>query len=215
MPLRHLLSLPWSDQLLPIVVNAVRLDRVKLSVRRTEISPSGIRLDRARRGDIRQKVWPGSPALKLTRSSRTALTTELVTIDPTTGVITNVGAASPVTTDVFFGMDFNPVADRFRVVGDNESNRRFNPDTGAPILPGRYRPLRMPRAIREPALTECRTYSLRSKHCRCGGYDFVRIDSGRDTLIRIGGVDGTPSPNGGQLFTIGALGVNATGVWRL
>jgi len=37
------------------------------------------------------------------------------------------------------------------------------------------------------------------------------IDSGRDTLIRIGGVDGTPSPNGGQLFTIGALGVNATG----
>ncbi|MBK6724989.1 MAG: DUF4394 domain-containing protein [Acidobacteria bacterium] len=31
----------------------------------------------------------------------------------------------------------------------------------------------------------------------------------RDTLVRIGGVDGTPSPNGGQVTTIGAMGVNA------
>ncbi|MEQ1644326.1 MAG: DUF4394 domain-containing protein, partial [Pyrinomonadaceae bacterium] len=36
------------------------------------------------------------------------------------------------------------------------------------------------------------------------------IDAGRDTLVRIGGVDGTPSPNTGQVNTIGPLGVNAT-----
>ena len=36
------------------------------------------------------------------------------------------------------------------------------------------------------------------------------IDQNRDTLVRIGGVDGNPSPNGGQVTTIGPLGFNVT-----
>ena len=36
------------------------------------------------------------------------------------------------------------------------------------------------------------------------------IDTGTDTLVRIGGPDGTPSPNTGLLTTIGPLGVDAT-----
>jgi subtilisin-like proprotein convertase family protein len=36
------------------------------------------------------------------------------------------------------------------------------------------------------------------------------IDSNTDSLVRIGGLDGVPSPNTGQLTTIGPLGVNAT-----
>ncbi len=35
------------------------------------------------------------------------------------------------------------------------------------------------------------------------------IDSAADNLVRVGGVDGTPSPNLGGLTTIGPLGVNA------
>jgi hypothetical protein len=35
------------------------------------------------------------------------------------------------------------------------------------------------------------------------------IDIDRDVLVRIGGVDGAPSPNTGLLFTVGALGVDA------
>ena len=36
------------------------------------------------------------------------------------------------------------------------------------------------------------------------------IDSNLNTLVRIGGPDGVPSPNDGTLFTIGPLGVNAS-----
>ena len=32
-----------------------------------------------------------------------------------------------------FGVDFNPAADRLRVVSDNEQNLRINPDTGASL----------------------------------------------------------------------------------
>ncbi len=34
------------------------------------------------------------------------------------------------------------------------------------------------------------------------------IDSGLDVLVRLGGVNGTPSPNTGQLFTVGGLGAD-------
>jgi hypothetical protein len=34
------------------------------------------------------------------------------------------------------------------------------------------------------------------------------IDSGRDVVVRQGGLNGSPSPNGGQLTTIGPLGAN-------
>ena len=34
------------------------------------------------------------------------------------------------------------------------------------------------------------------------------IDSGRDVLVRQGGINGSPTPNGGQLTTLGPLGVN-------
>ncbi len=38
------------------------------------------------------------------------------------------------------------------------------------------------------------------------------IDSGLDTLARLGGPEGTPPPSGGQLFTIGPLGVDTSGL---
>ncbi len=36
------------------------------------------------------------------------------------------------------------------------------------------------------------------------------VDDTRDTLVRIGGVDGNPSPNGGVVTTVGPLGFNVT-----
>ena len=41
------------------------------------------------------------------------------------------------------------------------------------------------------------------------------LDFGRDTLVRQGGPDGVPSPNGGQLTTIGPLGVDTSSIASL
>ena len=37
------------------------------------------------------------------------------------------------------------------------------------------------------------------------------IDAGLNFLVRVGGPESNPSPNGGQLFTVGALGVDTDG----
>src|SRR4051812_43255452 len=59
-------------------------------------------------------------------------TSRLYTINPTTGVATQVGAAGAFTLNgTAFGFDFNPVVDRIRVVSDVDQNLRLNPDTGA------------------------------------------------------------------------------------
>ncbi len=36
------------------------------------------------------------------------------------------------------------------------------------------------------------------------------IDSTRDVLVTVGGLNGTPSPNGGQLFSVGPLGADVS-----
>jgi hypothetical protein len=65
----------------------------------------------------------------------------LYTIDATTGAATAAGALSADAADMTspfamlsgaaFGVDFNPMADRLRVVSDTEQNLRANADTGA------------------------------------------------------------------------------------
>lgn len=60
-------------------------------------------------------------------------TGQVYVIDPVTGVATAVGApAVPgYAPGEEIGFDFNPTADRIRVVSDQAANRRLNPDTGA------------------------------------------------------------------------------------
>ena len=61
--------------------------------------------------------------------------TAVVTAIGTTGQIAFVDASGQVVnlTDVSIGMDFNPVADRVRIVDAGGNNFRVNPDTGAPV----------------------------------------------------------------------------------
>lgn len=55
----------------------------------------------------------------------------IVTIDPATGAATVVGAPiSPRLAGTSFGVDFNPVPDRIRVISDADQNLRLNPVTG-------------------------------------------------------------------------------------
>jgi hypothetical protein len=60
----------------------------------------------------------------------------LYTIDLTTGVATAGPALSTSLSGSQFGVDFNPVPDRLRIVSDSGQNLRVNVDTGAVIVDG-------------------------------------------------------------------------------
>ena len=58
-------------------------------------------------------------------------------IDPTSGVATFISTLSqPFQGDTASGFDFNPVADRLRLVGANDQDFRINVDTGAVTVDG-------------------------------------------------------------------------------
>lgn len=63
-------------------------------------------------------------------------TSRIYTIDIATGVATAVGAGpfTPALSGTIFGVDFNPQADRLRVVSNSGQNLRLNPITGAVVL---------------------------------------------------------------------------------
>ena len=69
----------------------------------------------------------------------TADTGTLYRVDPQTGLVTVVGAASGIVAGDFpaggYGMDVNPAADRIRITTDSGLNFRINPITGAAISP--------------------------------------------------------------------------------
>ncbi|MBF9236584.1 DUF4394 domain-containing protein [Hymenobacter sp. BT683] len=61
---------------------------------------------------------------------------QLYTLEPISGVATPVGSAIALNlggTAERIGFDFNPVADRIRVVSSNDNNYRLNPITGAVV----------------------------------------------------------------------------------
>jgi len=140
----------------------------------------------------------------------------LFTLDPATGVATSVGLPATVTSITganAYGIAFNPVADRLRVVNDlasdgaagNVNNFRLNPSNGA--LAGSDTDLGFPGGVGEGPLVAVaydRSVAGATKTTLYG------IVAGGDQLVRMGGVDGTPSPNGGVLTSVGPLGVDAT-----
>jgi Domain of unknown function (DUF4394) len=101
--------------------------------------------------------------------------------------------------DVPAGWDFNPVVDRARLVNTNDENARINPFNG--VL-----------AANDTDITPAATTTLIG-----AAYDrnadgatattLFAIDRNDSELVRIGGVDGAPSPNGGVATAVGPLGV--------
>lgn len=130
----------------------------------------------------------------------------LYAINPLTGSAVAVGA--PVTINgVAAGIDFNPSVDRLRVVTNTNQNLRLNPDTGAlaatdslvAYAVGDINAGSAPRIAgaaytnNSPGATPTTLYV---------------IDTNRGVLATQGSVGSAPvSPNSGQLFTVGALGV--------
>ena len=127
----------------------------------------------------------------------------IYTIDIATAVATTLGTApfsTALSDGAIYGFDFNPTVDRIRVINSLDQNMRVNPDSGglvqfdtnltpatAVVVGAAY-----DRNDRNPATTLTTLFG---------------IDSSANTLVRIGGVDGNPSPNAGAVTTIGALGI--------
>jgi hypothetical protein len=128
----------------------------------------------------------------------------LYTVDQVTGVATlksTLAADATDATDPFtalsgteYGVDFNPVVDRLRVVSDTGQNLRIDVDTGATITDTALASVGVSGAAYTNAFTAA---------CRTSLY---YIDSATDQLLT------SSNPNGGALTVVGPLGVDTTAV---
>ncbi len=133
----------------------------------------------------------------------------LVTIDTATAAARPVGTAPAVALQgTRFGVDFNPAADRVRVVSDSGQNLRLHPDTGA-------------LAATDPALSPAQaggpapvlaaagyTYNQRNDKLTTN----YALDIARGWLVTQGSVEGVEpvvSPNTGRILDVGPLGTGA------
>ena len=129
-------------------------------------------------------------------------------IDQVTGVATQIGTtpfATGLPGDGAWTVDFNPTVDRIRVVHTSGLNLRVNPNNGG----------RADAPVNDTAIAAGTTIAA-------GAYDravavatattLYGLDAATDRLVTIGGLNGTPSPNGGSIVDVGPLGVDATGL---
>jgi hypothetical protein len=142
----------------------------------------------------------------------------LYTINAVSGVATKVGSGldTPLSDTASYGVDFNPVVDRLRVVNTEEQNLRINQLTGAIVDSDlvtvgtqldtllAYNVADVSAAINPQIAATAYTNSFAGATTTT----LYAFDSATGNLVTIGGVAGTPSPNGGQLNTVGSLGVN-------
>jgi len=133
----------------------------------------------------------------------------LYRISKTTALATGpIGPALTSTPTGPVGIDFSPAVDRLRLVTGDELNLRVNPTTGAQIDGDAGLGGVQPDAPLSPAGSIASIAYDRSVHGTALSGLFA-IDTASDKLVRIGGVDGSPSPNGGAVTPIGSLGVDA------
>ncbi len=134
----------------------------------------------------------------------------IYTINTSTGAATVIGSSAftPALAGTSFGFDFNPVPDRIRLVSDADQDLRLHPDTGAVAATDGT----LAYAAGDPNVAA-------NPNVVASGYTnsfngttsttLYGIDSSLDILVRQGSINGSPvSPNSGQLFTVGALGVD-------
>lgn len=183
-----------------------------------------------RPADVRRQVTlrglPGDEALigidyRVARGTLYGVTTaaRVVVIDTASGEVRPVGPPQPLALGPGpFGVDFNPAADRIRLVGADGLNARLHPDTGVlvdfdPQADGVQRDpdLRYEdgdaRAGQPPRIVAAGyTYNTRDER-KTTNY---ALDAAAGTLVRQGShEDAVPavSPNLGRLVTIGPLGL--------
>ncbi len=127
----------------------------------------------------------------------------VVIVDPNTALTTFVSTLGTASNTFDLGVDFNPAADRLRLVNANDQNLRINVATGATTVDGL-----LAYAVGDanfgisPTINDA-AYTNNDTNPATGTQLFY-VDYGTDTLVS------TSNPNGGVLNTVGSLGVNAT-----
>lgn len=121
----------------------------------------------------------------------------LYTVNLTTGVATQVGAAGAFTlSGTEFGFDFNPTVDRIRVISNTGQNLRLNPNDGT---------LTATDGILNPATTGATGAAYTNNFAGATTTTLYVIDTVADALFI------QNPPNAGTLVRVGALGVDASG----
>ena len=138
---------------------------------------------------------------------------QLYSIDTATGKVTATGPVLP--TDTLkkgqFGFDFNPVADRIRVVNEHGQNLRLHPETAAlasvdPEL--KYADNDANFGKKPSIVAAAYTYNQQDSTLTTN----YAIDKTNGSLVTQGSKEGTTpavSPNTGLLFTLGSLGLES------
>ncbi|WNO03415.1 DUF4394 domain-containing protein [Rhodoferax mekongensis] len=134
----------------------------------------------------------------------------LYTVDTASGAMKAVGSTPAVALQGdAFGMDFNPVADRVRVMGASGQNLRLHPDTGALAATDpapAYAPTDKRAGTKPEVVAAAYTYNKKDDKLTTN----FAIDRNGGYLVTMGSAEGVQpvvSFNTGQLFTVGAIGV--------
>ncbi|MGI4879748.1 MAG: DUF4394 domain-containing protein [Janthinobacterium lividum] len=131
---------------------------------------------------------------------------QVYAINPLNGSATAVGTPTPIN-GTAAGIDFNPAADHIRVVTNTGQNLRLNPDTGAAL--GVDTPIAYAAGDAGAGTAPRIVAAAHGNNVAAGTPTTLYvIDANRGVLATQGSATGAPvSPNSGQLFTVGALGV--------
>ncbi len=132
-------------------------------------------------------------------------TSQLYIINTRNGIATKIGGAfTPALMGTSFGVDFNPVVDRIRVVSDAEQNLRINPDNGQVVgVDGALSYAPTDRNVNQNPSVIAAAYTNPDTDPNTGTV-LYNIDSNLDILTT------QDPPNNGTLNTRGPLGVNTT-----
>jgi len=128
----------------------------------------------------------------------------LYTINTATGAATFASTLSVPLSGSSFGVDFNPVPDRLRVTSDSDQNLRINVDNGQVTVDT---PLMVMGGGTPPDPTIGGS-AYTNNFSGTTVTTLYNVDDLRDRLVLQGGLNGTPSPNGGVITAVGPLGVD-------
>lgn len=130
-------------------------------------------------------------------------TARVYRIDPLSGVATLIGSPFGITDGARYGFDFNPTVDRIRVTNDGNENLRINPNNGARADAPTNDTDLTPSGYEVVAVAYDRNFDTGLAAAnRTTAYG---LSLGNTSLVTIGGLNQTPSPNGGAVVNVAGL----------
>jgi hypothetical protein len=130
------------------------------------------------------------------------------TINAGTGVATLIPGSTSftVTTGSLYDADFNPTVDRLRVVNNSDENFRINPNNGARADTPTNDTDINPAGNQVHAVAHDRIH-INSPLAVANRTTLYGISNTNSSLVTIGGINQSPSPNGGAVMNSQALGI--------